>query len=109
MRRHQIPGGALVPSAPGAPGLLSVSFILPIAALPTRSSKSAITEGLLMCSPRKAMIRDMTQDSDKPRPQARKSPDIQKAALEYLRILRSSNPGYDVKAAKSVVVMNRPH
>ena len=62
-----------------------------------------------MCSPRKAMIRDMTQDSDKPRPQARKSPDIQKAALEYLRILRSSNPGYDVKAAKSVVVMNRPN
>jgi hypothetical protein len=55
------------------------------------------------------MIRAMTQDSDKPRPQARKSPDIQKAALEYLRILRNSNPGYDVKAAKSVVVMNRPH
>ena len=47
-------------------------FAFSIAALPTRSSKSAITEELLMCSPRKAMIRDMTQDSDKPKPQASK-------------------------------------
>jgi hypothetical protein len=43
----------------------------------------------------------------KPKTQARKSADIQKAALEYLKILRISNPGYDVKAAKSVVVMNK--
>jgi hypothetical protein len=43
----------------------------------------------------------------KPTPQVRKSADIQKAALEYLRILRISNPGYDVNAAKSVVVMNK--
>ena len=49
----------------------------------------------------------MTEDSNKPKPQARRSADIQKAALEYLRILRISNPGYDVKAAKSVVVMNK--
>lgn len=49
----------------------------------------------------------MTQDSNKPKPQAKKSADIQKAALEYLRILRISNPAYDVKAARSVVVMNR--
>ena len=49
---------------------------------------------------------DMTQDS-KPKPQVRKSADVQKAALEYLRILRISNPGYDVNAAKSVVVVNR--
>jgi hypothetical protein len=46
-------------------------------------------------------------DSNKPKPQARKSADIQKTALEYLRILRISNPNYDVKAAKSVVVMNK--
>lgn len=50
---------------------------------------------------------DMTQDNNKPKPQVRKSADIQKAALDYLRILRISNPGYDVKAARSVVVMNR--
>jgi hypothetical protein len=43
----------------------------------------------------------------KPKPQVRNSADIQKAALEYLRILRISNPGYDVKVAKSVVVMNK--
>jgi hypothetical protein len=52
--------------------------------------------------------RDMTQDSDKPKPQARKGSDIQKAALEYLRILRLSLD-YDVKAARSVVVMKRPN
>jgi hypothetical protein len=50
----------------------------------------------------------MTQDSDKPKPQASKGPDIHKAAREYLRILRSSNPNYDAKAAMSVVVMKRP-
>jgi hypothetical protein len=35
--------------------------------------------------------RDMTQDSDKPKPPARKGSDIQKAALEYLRMLRILN------------------
>jgi hypothetical protein len=55
------------------------------------------------------MIRDMTKDSDKPKPQAKKGPDLHKTALEYLRMLRSLNPDYDVKAAKSVIVMNRPH
>jgi hypothetical protein len=30
----------------------------------------------------------MTQDSDKPKPQAREGSDIQEAALEYLRMLR---------------------
>ena len=49
----------------------------------------------------------MTEDSNKPKPQVRKSADVQKAALEYLIILRISNPGYDVNAARSVVVMNK--
>jgi hypothetical protein len=51
----------------------------------------------------------MTQDSDKPKPQAVKGPDINKAAREYLRMLWSLNPNYDVKAAMSVVVMKRPN
>jgi len=51
----------------------------------------------------------MTQDSDKPKPQASKSSDINKAALDYLKMLRALNPAYDVKAAKSVVVMSRPN
>jgi hypothetical protein len=49
----------------------------------------------------------MTKDSDKPKPQATKGSDVHKAAREYLRILRSSL-NYDVKAARSVVVMKRP-
>ena len=51
----------------------------------------------------------MTQDSDKPKPQASKGPDIHKAAREYLRMLRSLNPNYDAKAAMSVVVVKRPN
>ncbi|MGC2516084.1 MAG: hypothetical protein WA383_16285, partial [Terriglobales bacterium] len=43
------------------------------------------------------------------KPKARKGPDIQRTALDYLRILRSLNPAHDVKAAKSVVVMKRPN
>jgi hypothetical protein len=50
----------------------------------------------------------MTKDSGKPKPQAKKGPDLHKTAREYLRILRSLNPDYDVKAARSVVVMKRP-
>jgi hypothetical protein len=50
----------------------------------------------------------MSQDSDKPKQQASKGPDIHKAAREYLKILRSLNPNYDVKAAVSVEVMKRP-
>ena len=53
--------------------------------------------------------REMTQDSDKPKPQASRGPDIHKTAREYLRILRSLNPNYDVKAAMSVEVMKRPN
>ena len=33
----------------------------------------------------------MTRDSDKLNPRARKDPDIQEAALEYLRMLRTLN------------------
>jgi len=33
----------------------------------------------------------MTRDSDKPKPQASKGSDIQKAAREYLKMLRKSN------------------
>jgi hypothetical protein len=51
----------------------------------------------------------MAQDSDKSKPQASKRPDIHKAAREYLKMLRSLNPNYDVKAAVSVVVMKRPN
>jgi hypothetical protein len=51
----------------------------------------------------------MTQDSDKPEPQASKGSDPQKAAREYLKMLRKSNPNYDAKAAGSVVVMKRPN
>jgi hypothetical protein len=53
--------------------------------------------------------RDMPQDSDKPKPQASKGPNIHKAAREYLRMLRSLNPSYDAKAAMSVIVMERPN
>ncbi|MGD0469673.1 MAG: hypothetical protein ABSA54_14940 [Terriglobales bacterium] len=51
----------------------------------------------------------MTQDSEKPKPQASKGSDIHKAAREYLRMLRSLNPNYDAKAAMSVVVVKRPN
>ncbi len=82
-------------------------LLFPIAALPTRPSKSAITEGPLTSFPAERNDHgDMTQDSDKPKPQASKGPDVQKAAREYLRMLRTLNPAYDVKAAKSVVVIN---
>ena len=53
--------------------------------------------------------RDTTRDSDKPKLQASNGSDIHKAAREYLRILRSLNPNYDVKATMSVVVMKRPN
>ena len=60
----------------------------PIAALPIRSSRSAITEGPLTLFPVEGNDhRDTTQDSDKPKPQASKGSDIQKAAFEYFRML----------------------
>jgi hypothetical protein len=51
----------------------------------------------------------MAQDSDKPKPQASKGPDVHKTAREYLKILRSLNPNHDAKAAMSVVVVKRPN
>ena len=91
-------------------GLLSVILSFPITALSTGPGKSAITEGpLTSLSVAGDDHRDMAQDSDKSKPQASKGPDIHKAAREYLKMLRSLNPNYDVKAAVSVVVMKRPN
>ena len=90
-------------------GLLSVILSFPITALSTRPGKCAITEGpLTSFSVEGDDDRDMTQDSDKPKPQASKRPDIHQAAREYLKMLRSLNTNYDAKAAMSVVVMKRP-
>jgi hypothetical protein len=46
----------------------------------------------------------MTEDTDKPKLKDSKGSDVHKAAREYLRILRLTID--DVKAARSVVVMN---
>ena len=98
-----------MPSVIG-PGLLSVVLSCSIAAPPTKSSKSAITERPLTSFPAKGNDHeDMAQDSDKPKPQASKGPDVHKAAREYLKMLRSLNPNYDAKAAMSVVVVKRPN
>jgi len=93
-----------------ASGFLWLIYRFPVTSLPTRSGKSAITEGpLTSFSAEGDDDRDMTQDSDELKPQASKGRDIHKAAREYLKTLRSLNPNYDVKAAVSVVVMKRPN
>jgi hypothetical protein len=80
-----------------------------LASTGVKTPQSAITEGPLTWFPAQGNHRrDMTQDSDKPKPQASKGSDVHKAAREYLKMLRSLNPNYDVKAAVSVQVMKRP-
>jgi len=93
-----------------APGLLTVLYRFRLLLFRPDQAKSAITEGPLTLFTAKGNdYRDMTQDSDKPKPQASKGPDIHKAARKYLKMLRSLNPNYDAKAAMSVVVVKRPN
>ena len=67
--------------------------------------KSAITGAPLTSFPVEGNDhRDMTEDTDKPKLKDSKGSDVHKAAREYLRILRLTID--DVKAARSVVVMN---